>query len=375
MRVSKMTKNMKAAMLCMTLAAAAAGLTGCTEKTVSATAAAGERSTKAADKESKGANKESANASVSTSYDQYVTVGNYKGIQIDPIEVTDADIQAQIQQYLQQEAEEIQVTDRVAALGDVVNIDYVGYMDGEAFEGGSYQGQYLELGSGDFIPGFEDGLVGVMPGEEVTIPLTFPEDYWDSEMAGKPTEFDVKLNYIYELDESSAPEFTDELVQTWTGGELSTTKEYEDWLTNYMKMDALNYRRSQLMEQIMANCTFSSLPEDRLAAMTEEVTEYYTEMAQEQYGETLEEFATAEGMTLEQFQEELAYQAEESVKQVVVALAIAEAEGITVTDEECEASALSYGYEGFSAIVEAYGEDRAREIVLMDKVIDGLLEN
>lgn len=345
---------MSQAMLYIGLALMAAGMTGCTTSKVDEGAVSKDEKT------------------VSTNYDDYVTLGAYKGISIDPIEVTDDDIRSEIDYYLEQEADIIEVTDRAAELGDVVNIDYVGRIDGEAFEGGSYQGDSLELGSGDFIEGFEEGLVGVMPGETVVIPLTFPDDYWDAEKAGVDSEFEVTVNYIEQVGDM--PEFTDELVVEWTGGDLTTTGEYEDWLRTQMEMDALNYRRNEYMQAVMAECEFTAMPETRYNDMVTEITEYYTTMASEQYGETLEEFASAMGMTLDELETEISTQAEESVAQLMVVLAIADAEGITVTDDECEEKALSYGYTGFDKIIEQYGEERAKEIVLMDKVIDRMME-
>lgn len=348
-------KRMRQAALCMGLALMAAGMTGCTTSKADGSAA-----------ETK------EGGSVSTSYDDYVKLGTYKGIEIEPIEVTAEDIQSEIDYYLQQEADIIEVTDRAAELGDVVNIDYIGRIDGEAFEGGSYEGDSLELGSGDFIEGFEEGLVGVMPGETVMIPLTFPEDYWDAEKAGVDAEFEVTVNYIEQTGDM--PEFTDELVVEWTGGELTTTAEYEEWLTKQMEADAQNYRRNEYMQAVMAESEFTAMPEERYNAMVTEITEYYTTMASEQYGETLEEFAEAMGMTLDELETEISTQAEESVAQLMVVLAIADAEGITVTDDECEEKALSYGYTGFSDVIDQYGEERAKEIVLMDKVIDMMME-
>ena len=332
----------------------ALAMSGCTERTVTAPGGL------------------VAKGSEKTSFDQYVVLGEYKGIQIDQIEITQEDLQSEIGRTLQDNASVSQVTDRPAELGDMVNIDYQGTQNGEAFENGTFQNQFLELGSGTFIPGFEEGLVGVMPGTQVVIPVTFPEDYWDADMAGSEAEFTVTLNYIEQMD--SVPEYTDELVVELTGGELKTTEEYTEWLRKQMELDALNYRRGQLMSAILATCQFQSVPQDRLDAMTAEITEYYTNMAQDYYGETLEEYAVNSGLTLEELNDRFAIQADDNVRQAIVALAIAEREGIQVTDIECEESAKAYGYDGFSELAGIYGEQRAREVILMDKVVDYLLD-
>lgn len=300
-----------------------------------------------------------------------VVLGDYEGILIDPIEVLDSDIQQEIDRMLEDQAAVTEVTDRAAALGDTVNIDYVGKQDGEAFENGSYQDQLLELGSGTFIPGFEEGVAGMMPGETKTVQITFPEDYWDASMAGTQADFEVTLNYIRQL--GAVPEYSDELVQNMTNGELKTTQEYTDWLRGQMELEAQSYRRYQLMEAIMAVSQVESIPQERMDMMTEELRNYYTTVAQEHYGQTLEEYAESFGMTLAEMESELAAQAQANAAQDVVTLAIAQKENIQISDEECETRALEYRYEGFSGMAELYGEERARELLLMDKVRDTLL--
>lgn len=300
-----------------------------------------------------------------------VVLGDYEGILIDPIEVLDSDIQQEIDRMLEDQAAVTEVTDRAAVLGDTVNIDYVGKQDGEAFENGSYQDQLLELGSGTFIPGFEEGVAGMMPGETKTIQITFPEDYWDASMAGTPADFEVTLNYIRQLE--AVPEYSDELVQKLTNGELKTTQEYTDWLRGQMELEAQSYRRYQLMEAILAVSQVESIPQERMDMMTEELKNYYTSVAQEHYGQTLEEYAESFGMTLAELESELAVQAQANAAQDLVTLAIAQKENIQITDEECEERALEYRYEGFSGMAELYGEERARELLLMDKVRDTLL--
>lgn len=312
-----------------------------------------------------------APGNLSAGYDEYVILGEYKGITVDPIEVTDEDVEGEIDRMLTSRAQVTQVVNRAAAIGDTVSIDYEGTQNGEAFENGSYQDQLIELGSGDFIDGFEAGIEGMFPGESKDITVTFPQDYWDVSMAGTPAEFHVTLNYIQQID--SIPEYTDSLVQDLTGGELQTKEEYTTWLRRQMEMDAVNYRRSQLMNVIMSTCQFKSIPQDRLDAMIKETTDYYTDLAQQQYGETLEEYAAAYGMTLEELQSEFAIQSEQNVQQDLATLAIAEKENIRITDVECDEMAKQYGYSGFSEMAGIYGESRSRELLLMDKVRDILL--
>lgn len=338
---------MKKAVLLAVCMGSALMIGGCTEKTVTAP------------------------GNLPGGYEEYVILGEYKGITVDPVIVTEDDVQAEIDRMLTGQAQVSEIVNRAAVLGDTVNIDYEGTQNGEAFENGSYQDQLIELGSGDFIDGFEAGVEGMFPGESKDITVTFPQDYWDVSMAGMEAQFHVTLNYIQQID--SIPEYTDSLVEELTGGDLKTTEEYTTWLRRQMELDAANYRRSQLMNAIMSTCQFKSIPQDRLDAMIKETTDYYTDLAQQQYGETLEEYAAAYGMTLEQIQSEFAIQSEQNVQQDLATLAIAEKENIRITDVECDERAKEYGYTGFSEMAGIYGESRSRELLLMDKVRDTLL--
>ena len=147
-----------------------------------------------------------------------VKLGEYKGIKFDKVEynVTDKEVEDELDRLVKRNAREIAVTDRAAKLGDVTVIDYSGKLDGVAFNGGTAEKQTLELGSNTFIPGFEDGVVGMAIGEEKDINVTFPEDYHAEELKGIAVVFTVKL---HEIKEKEYPEVNDDFIKDSTGEE------------------------------------------------------------------------------------------------------------------------------------------------------------
>ena len=142
-----------------------------------------------------------------------VKIGAYKGIKVEKTEynVTDADIEDDLKRLADRNSKEVSVTDRPAQKGDITVIDYSGSIDGVKFDGGTASGQRLELGSGSFIPGFEEGVEGMNIGDEKDINVTFPEDYHAEDLKGKPAVFNVKL---HEIITKQVPEITDEFIKT-----------------------------------------------------------------------------------------------------------------------------------------------------------------
>lgn len=177
-----------------------------------------------------------------------VELADFSKIQVEkPVaEVTDADVEQMIDTLRKQRASWEQV-DRAAEQGDRVNIDYAGTKDGEAFDGGSAEGQNLELGSGSMIPGFEDGIVGMKPGEEKELELSFPEDYHAEELAGQKVVFKVKLNHV---EGQKLPEVDEEFMQAFgvEGGDLDKFKEE---VRKNMERELRNQVQQKTKEQIM----------------------------------------------------------------------------------------------------------------------------
>lgn len=327
--------------------------------------------TKNPNKEStSGTESESKTESNTELYGDYITLGEYKGIVIDPIEVTDDDVQEELFYALNQYATPEEITNRAVADGDTVNIDYEGIRDGVAFQGGTAQGDSLVIGSGQFIPGFEEGLIGVNPLESIELPLTFPEDYGNADLAGAEVVFRVTVNYIE--GENELPAFDDEFVMELTGGELTSTTEYREWLKNQLILESVSERRSQLIAVILENSEVKGYPTELLDRQVQEIMDYYESYAT-RYGMTLEEFASYNGQTLDAFQEQIKEMAQESVAQTMALMTIANIENITITAEEIKQRAIDYGYSGVEEFAERFGELKVQEILLMDKVMDTLL--
>ncbi|MBQ2879971.1 MAG: trigger factor, partial [Anaerotignum sp.] len=184
-----------------------------------------------------------------------VELGQYKGLTVEKVssEVTDTDVMLELEKVQRQNARKVEVTDRAAQLGDIVNIDYLGTVDGVAFDGGKAEGHELELGSHSFIEGFEDAIVGHNIGEEFDINVTFPEAYHAPELAGKPAVFAIKLNA---LTAKELPELNDAFAEDVS--EFSTLDEYKaDILAKLATEKTEKARQLQgdkLLDAAVANC-------------------------------------------------------------------------------------------------------------------------
>ena len=202
-----------------------------------------------------------------------VKLGEYKGLTAakEVVKVTDADVDAEMKPYIDRATRLVSV-ERAAAKGDTAVIDFKGFLNGEPFEGGEAQGHELELGSGAFVPGFEDGVVGMKPGEEKDIDLTFPEDYHE-ELAGKPVVFHVKL---HEVKEHQAPAVDDEFAKDVS--EFDTLDEFKADLAKKLteRREAVAQRdfESALLEQVVANMEVE-IPDAMVDMRVDEMVEDY----------------------------------------------------------------------------------------------------
>ena len=198
--------------------------------------------------------------------ENYITLGEYQNLTVEesPVEeTTDEDVDAYIERQMIGNYSPVEVTeDRPVQENDTVNIDYAGYQDGEAFDGGTAQDQNLRIGSGSYIEGFEDGLIGHRKGETVTLNLTFPEDYEPNpDLAGQPVVFEVTINSI-----SEPPTLTDEWAADNT--DYDTAQEYWDAQKEALIQERANEYESQvksdLFQQVMENSQIKDYPEDIL---------------------------------------------------------------------------------------------------------------
>lgn len=303
-----------------------------------------------------------------------VTLGNYKGIEVTKTqpEVTDEEVNQAIENILQAKVTYTEA-DRAVQDGDKVNIDYAGTMDGKAFDGGTAQGQDLTIGSNQFIDGFEDGLIGAKKGDKVTLNLTFPSNYGNADLAGKPVVFDVTVNTV---NEKQIPELDDAFVQE--NSDFKTVDEYKE----DQKQSLLASKDAQAEQQLKSDIYTAVLNDstvkpnqDAIDANYNNVLASYTNQAAA-YGLDLASFASAfTGMAEEDFKAALQSQAEAMVEQRLIVNAIAEKENITISDDDRKNTAELMGYESVDKMIESAGQFSVDDYIMSDKVINFLVEN
>lgn len=312
--------------------------------------------------------------------ERYVTLGDYSALSVSvaPAEVDETQWEeltlAVYRSYVSGESGG--VTDRAVEVGDTVIIDYEGKLDGVAFEGGTDTDAELTIGSNQFIAGFEDGLVGVMPGETVDLDLAFPESYWNPEMAGKAVVFTVTVNYIL----PGFDEMEDSFVAALGMENVDTAEQLRQYVYDYLMENAeMNYRydvQDALMDELMSRSTFQELPESFLESYRQIFSSGIQSIAAENgvtadvytnyyYGMSSEEYAAVGG----EFQ----------AKQELLLQAIANREGLTVSEEELQArleeDAAYAGYASVEDLLEDYDKEGYRNYMMTEKVLDYLMEN
>ena len=309
--------------------------------------------------------------------EKYVTLGEYKGlnVSVDAPAVNDAELETLMMDIYQNNITvENGIKDRAVAIGDTANIDYVGKKDGVPFDGGTAQGYNLAIGSGKFIDGFEDGLVGVMPGETVDLNLSFPENYGSADLAGKAVVFTVTVNYI-------VPTELDNAVIAGMGIEgVTNEEEFRQYVHDYLyDVAEQNYTYSvqnAVLEKFMASNVIEKVP-DFMLEKYETIMRHNIEQTAASYGTDADTFTNVYyGMDFESFLDEYSG---ESVKQDLALQAVANAEKLNITDEELDEMLLEYAQQaGYSTIEEFIGDtskEDYREYFLYEKVLNYLVEN
>lgn len=267
-----------------------------------------------------------------------VELGEYKGLEGKEIdaEVSEDDVNEQIEALLGQYAELV-VKEGEVAEGDVANIDFKGFVDGEAFEGGEMEGHDLEIGSGTFIPGFEDQLIGLKAGEEKDVEVTFPEEYQAEELQGKDATFKVKLN---EVKEKEAKELNDEFVKEelegFEGVETAdeVKKQIEEDLKNFKEQERDYELRESLVVQAAENAKME-IPEAMVESEQQRMLQEYEQRLAQQ-GLNLELFEQISGQTKEDLLEQMKDDAFKRVRTGLTLQAIAQAENIEATEEDVD---------------------------------------
>jgi len=264
-----------------------------------------------------------------------VKLPEYKGIAVEKTvyTVTDEEVDAEMKNMQQRNARMVTIEDRAAEMGDIANIDYLGSVDGVPFDGGKAEGHDLELGSGAFIPGFEEQVVGIKVGEEKDINVKFPEEYHAEELKGKDAVFHIKLN---KLQKKELPELDDEFAKDVS--EFDTLEELKNDIKTKAQARKDNQSESELENKIV-DIIVEGMEVDVPPAMIEDRTQSLIrdfDMQLRQQGMSLELYTQYTGMTMENVQEHFKGQAETSVKGSLALEAVAKAEAIEVTDEYVE---------------------------------------
>lgn len=316
-------------------------------------------------------------------YSKYVELGEYKGIEytMDVVEVTDDDVQTQVDSFLEGLSETEEVTDRAVKKGDTVNIDYVGTKDGVAFDGGTAEGSDLEIGSGTFIDGFEDGLIGAEIGDEVSLDLTFPEDYQAEDLAGQDVNFMVTINSI---SVKKTPKLTDDIVSANT--EYDTVDAYKESIRKNLEesnqQTAEQQAKSDVFNKVIENSKITGYDQSEVDDLIDKEFDSFKETAQsyETYGYSYEDVLALNGYNSEsELKEGITEYVKNYLNQIMVLYCIADKEGIKVTSEETDAMVQeymqTYSVETEEEVYEYFGDEYFEVSILSDKVMEFLMEN
>ena len=306
--------------------------------------------------------------------DKCVTLGDYKGVTVEKTiqSVTDEDVQNEIDNALANYPVEV---DQAAKEGDTVNIDYVGKIDGEEFDGGSDQGADLKLGSGKFIDGFEDGLVGARKGETRTLNLTFPEDY-TQDLAGKAVEFTVTVNAVKEpLSEPTDQWVADNIegydnIADYKAGIRSEQEESNE-------QTAENQVRYAAWTQVIDNCTINEYPET-LVEVGKKLYEQQVETYAKYAGMELDAYIESSGLTQEEYQSNMEEYGKNVAAQALVCQAICDKEGFAIGDDDYQKALqdmlTEYGCTE-DELIQTYGQDNVEQSIMLNRVSNLILEN
>lgn len=266
-------------------------------------------------------------------FSKYITLGEYKGLEYTKtdLNVSDEEVQAKIDEALSADTETEEIKSGTVKEDSIVNIDYVGSIDGVEFEGGTAQGQELDIANSTYIDGFAEGIVGHEVGETFDLNVTFPEDYGSEELAGKDAVFKTTINFIVKR---KASKYTDEWVKENT--DYKTKAEYEESIRKELaaekEKNAEGNEQSQLFEQIASASEVVEYPEKELKLREETIKQTYMDAA-EQSGSSFEDYLKNQmGLDAEGFNSMVADSAKNIVKTELILHAIAKNEGIEFTD-------------------------------------------
>lgn len=327
---------------------------------------------------------EDINVEVSVDVKPEIEIKDYKGIEVEDVkyEVTDELVNNELENQRQLNARVINVDDRAAKLGDKVNIDFVGSVDGVEFEGGAAEGQDLELGSNTFIPGFEDQIVGKNINDEFDVKVTFPEDYFSEDLKGKEAVFKTKLNSIsYE----ELPEVDDEFIKDIS--DFDTVDEYKEDVkkkkTEEFELRANMEKEEKLLVELSKKVE-AEIPAGMTNAQVDSQLQNFDQNLRAQ-GLDLQGYIKMLGTSIEEFRENLKEDAERQVKETLALEYVAKAEKIDVTEEELDAEIERMATEYFKddeeqqermkKYMKESNMEALKENMMNRKTLDFLIEN
>ena len=296
-----------------------------------------------------------------------VKLGKYKGVKVEAAEVTvtDEEVDAKIEKERENNARTIEVTDRPVKDGDMTVLDFEGFVDGVAFDGGKGENYPLTIGSGAFIPGFEEQLVGAEIGKEVEVNVTFPEDYQAEELKGKAAVFKCTIK---EIKEKELPALDDEFASEVS--EFDTLEEYKkdvkETLTIEKEKAAREAKEAAVIDAIIADSDMD-IPEAMVTTQQKQMIDEFAQRMQMQ-GLSMEQYFQFTGATLDKMMEQVKPQAETRIKSRLVLEAVAAKEGIEATEEDYE--------EEIKTMAEVYQmePDKIKEM-LPEKSVKGIKED
>lgn len=308
---------------------------------------------------------------------KYLTLGQYKDLELERTvqEITDEDVDLRIQTELENHREEVTVADGAVEMGDQVTINYVGTIDGETFDGGTANNFDLVVGQGGMIDGFEDGIVGMKKGETKDVPLTFPEDYFMSSLAGQDVNFQITLQAFRRV-----PEFSEEWIKKNT--DFETEEDYRASIRTQLEEEAKETAETSLTgtawNKVWTSSEVIEYPQkdiDNFINQYKKINEMYAAQA----GMTLEELIEAQGYTQENFDKDCQQYAEYVVKQNLIVQAIMDAEEISLDDPECleiqNDMMEEYGATDLADLIDTYGQESVDQSIGLIRVENFILEN
>lgn len=333
-----MKKRVVALLLCITMAAA---VTGCDKNT--------DKNTEQGTEITEGTDSGTGISSASIQYDakDYVKLGQYTGLEVtldQDYEVTEETLRDYVNNTMIANNPFLKESDKeTVETGDVANIDFSGTKDGEAFAGGTSEGYDLEIGSGQFIDGFEDGLIGMKVGEEKDLNLTFPENYDNTDLAGAAVVFHVKVNKIQSKEEVTYDTFTDEYTQYYASNNNMDYTDAETLLNDvklYLEGTAANQKASavssKVLPMLLENCTVDKFPENLYEAMLAETLDKYETAYGTQYGSLDNIAKSVFNMEYDEFETQVKSDVEQNLKIELILEAVAEEEGIEINETNFE---------------------------------------